>query len=335
MATTHNSPGAPTFVTTDAVAAPEAFDFWRDVICSTFVQLAADPVDDRGFSGSVDHVAVGDVEMTSVVASGQDVRRTKLLIARSAEEFVLLSIQVAGRGRVEQGGRVAELEPGSMAFYDSTRPYRLHFDDAFEQLVVQVPRAGLVRASGLPEDLADVTARALPNTGTAAVVGSFFQALAKARHQDDAVATNLLQPQALSLFAAAAVSATGRPIAPANAAALNKERIHAFVWRQFANPELSVDMVASSCGMSRRTVFRALASEEDGFAGLVRRVRIEHAKNLLLSSPNRPISFVAGASGFASDATFYRAFREIAGITPHQFRESGLVDTVPPELGTL
>lgn len=32
------------------------------------------------------------------------------------------SIQTAACGRLEQDRRIAELTPGSMAFYDSTRP---------------------------------------------------------------------------------------------------------------------------------------------------------------------------------------------------------------------
>ena len=85
---------ARSLFSTRVVDPSEAFDYWRDLISATFVQLTAQPLT-ATFAGSIDRVAVRDLDMTSVVASGQDVRRTKSLIASSSEEFVLASIQVS------------------------------------------------------------------------------------------------------------------------------------------------------------------------------------------------------------------------------------------------
>jgi len=66
-----------------------------------------------------------------------DSRRVEL------EDYFLVSIQTAGRGRIVQDGRVAELSPGDFALYDSTRPYELIFDESFQQHVLQLPGAVL------------------------------------------------------------------------------------------------------------------------------------------------------------------------------------------------
>jgi AraC-like DNA-binding protein len=315
-----NERASPVFLSTSEVDEAEAFDFWRDVICSTFVKLLADPVSEA-FAGSVDHVAVGDLELTAVVAGGQDVRRTRSLISGSSEEFVLASIQVSGLGRIEQDGRVAELEPGALAFYDSTRPYRLYFAGPFEQLVIQVPKRALVAASGLSADLRDVTARRVAGPGCGQVVGSFFRSLAKARHSDDSGSTDVLQPQAMSLLGAAAAWASGRRHAGLDATELNRRRVAEHVARRFSDAALDVGTIARECDMSRRTVFRALEAEEGGLGSLLRRTRVEHAKVLLLNNPHRPIAAVAAACGFGSEASFYRAFRQLCGVTPAEFRE--------------
>ena len=83
------------------------------------------------FSGRIEHVPVGELELSAVVAGSQHVRRTGSLIAQGNEEYLLASIQRRGTGRVEQDGRAATLSPGDIAFYDSTRPYTLHFDNPF------------------------------------------------------------------------------------------------------------------------------------------------------------------------------------------------------------
>ncbi|MBH0138728.1 AraC family transcriptional regulator, partial [Pseudomonas syringae pv. tomato] len=59
------------------------------------------------------------------------------------DEFVLVSLALEGRAQVSQEGREAVLEVGDFAIYDTRRPYRLHFDCAFRQTVVQIPRKSL------------------------------------------------------------------------------------------------------------------------------------------------------------------------------------------------
>jgi hypothetical protein len=125
-------------LTTSTVPTPEAFAYWREMICATFVRLAAEPLTADRFSGRIEHVPVGNLELSAVMAGSQHVRRTRSLIAQGNEEYLLASIQQRGIGRVEQDGRAATLSPGDLAFYDSTRPYTLHFDNPFHQLVVQV-----------------------------------------------------------------------------------------------------------------------------------------------------------------------------------------------------
>jgi AraC-like DNA-binding protein len=303
-------------LSTTQVAAPQAFAYWREMICDTFVQLTAEPVAGASarFSGRIGHVGLGSVEMSTVVAGGQHVRRTPALIARSNEEFLLASIQVRGAGRVEQDGQVAELTSGAMAFYDSTRPYTLHFDGDFEQLVVQLPKDKLV---GLPADTRKFTAQRLDRSGPGGAVGGFFRSLARAQ-RDNPAATSVLQPQAIGMFTAAAACAAGSQ--PTDLS-LERVRVEEFLRRHLADSALDAQRIADACHMSRRTLYRLLGAE--GVAAHLRRLRIEHAQTLLLADPRRPVGAVAAACGFDSEAGFYRAFRVATGLTPGDYRQAG------------
>jgi hypothetical protein len=55
-------------LTTSAVPAGEAFAYWREMICATFVRLAAEPVAAGRFSGRIEHVPLGGIELSAVVA---------------------------------------------------------------------------------------------------------------------------------------------------------------------------------------------------------------------------------------------------------------------------
>jgi AraC-like DNA-binding protein len=58
-----------------------------------------------------------------------------------------------------------------------------------------------------------------------------------------------------------------------------------------------------------------------GFSRYVREYRVEAAKALLLSKPAMSVLAVGMQVGFSSQSNFYEAFRELAGMTPGQFRK--------------
>ncbi len=295
---------------TGSVAESDAFDYWRDMICDAFVQLSARPRSDEPFSGRIDHRDLDDVQLSTVTAGPQQVDRTRSLIARSQEEFVLASIQLDGRGRVHQDGRDAVLAAGSMAFYDSTRPYTLTFDDSFRQLVVQVPRGVLSRRR-----LAAGTAVTLSRQGPARLVSDFFVGLAReCGTESDA---RPLVPHAVGLLDFALGLATDD--AQENQAVL-AGRVRDAITRAAADPDTDVDRVAAACRMSRRTVFRVLAEDGTTFTAQLRAERVRRASVLLRTRPDLPVAAVADRSGFGGDAQLHRAFRRELGTTPARYR---------------
>jgi AraC-like DNA-binding protein len=299
---------------TSAVSAGEAFAYWREMICATFVRLAAEPTATGRFSGRIEHVPMGDLEMSAVLAGGQHVRRTRSLIAQGNEEYLLASIQRSGTGRVEQDGRTALLSPGDIAFYDSTRPYTLHFDNPFHQLVVQVPKRELMLRDTRP-----LTARALRRGTPGGAVSAFFTSLFDATRVGGEQPAVLL-PHAIGLLCSAASFAGGAEPAPAAAAALARERVLEFLRRHLADPSVDADAVAAACHVSRRTLYRILGP--DGVATRLRRMRIEQARAMLLREPGRPVTSIGFACGFDSESGFHRAFRAATGMTPGDYRKA-------------
>jgi AraC-like DNA-binding protein len=295
----------------------DAFAYWRELICATFVRLTAEPVGDGQFRGRIEHVPCGDVELSTVVANSQIVRRTRALIQRDNEEYLLSSIQLDGRLRIEQDGRIAVLSAGDMAFYDSTRPYSLQSDEPSSQLVIQVPKRELSIC-----DTRRLTARTL-GSGTPAVAVSAFLTFLRDAARHDATHTAILVPHTVGLLdAAASFAASTEPGARA-ADALARQRVSDFLHRNFADPWLDARAVAHACNVSRRSLYRLVGA--DGVAAQLRRVRIQRAKQMLIRDPQRPIASVAAACGFESESGFHRAFREATGQTPGDYREA-----IPP-----
>ncbi|TMR28373.1 helix-turn-helix transcriptional regulator [Actinomadura geliboluensis] len=104
------------------------------------------------------------------------------------------------------------------------------------------------------------------------------------------------------------------------AQALARERVLDFLRRNLADPSLDAVRVAEACHVSRRTLYRMLGDE--GVAAWLRRMRIEHAKAMLLHYPERPVGAVGLACGFDSESGFHRAFRAASGMTPGEYRQA-------------
>ena len=93
-------------LTTDNVPLHERAAYWRDLICDVFVQLDCDNVGDS-FSGSIHDRQIGALQLSDVRSSRHDVRRSRRQIAKSTDDFFLVSMQLSGKGLIRQDGREA------------------------------------------------------------------------------------------------------------------------------------------------------------------------------------------------------------------------------------
>lgn len=298
----------------------EAFGYWSDIICDTLVHVAARAAGEAPFAGRIEHAALDGIGLSTVVSGAQQVARTKRMIARDQEEFLLVNIQTEGRSLARQDGRSAVLLPGTMTFLDSTRPYTLEFAGTFSQVIVQIPRTLLPSRS-----LGGVTALELDDRGPGRLVSDFLVGLDRQQRNDPAVAAALL-PHALGLMESVLGWATRGSAPQTSVAALTRERIHRFVRQHIQEPELDAATVAAGCGLSRRSLFRALASDGESLTALIRRLRVARAQCLLRDRPDMPLAAVAAQSGFGGAAQFHRAFRSAVGMTPGMYRAAGNVD---------
>lgn len=94
----------------------------------------------------------------------------------------------------------------------------------------------------------------------------------------------------------------------------------------FTNPSLTIQDLANAVGSNRTYVSNCINRRTGlSFSQYVARYRVEHAQTILCSNEyNTDHEAVASAmalSGFASDQTFYRIFKDLTGLTPLQYRQ--------------
>ena len=106
------------------------------------------------------------------------------------------------------------------------------------------------------------------------------------------------------------------------ATALRKQRL-------FASPDLTIQDLATAVHSNRTYVSRCINRRTGlSFSQYIARYRVEHACQILrdpsYASDHEAITAAIMRSGFSSDQSFYRVFKEITGETPLQYRHKTL-----------
>jgi len=312
-------------LTTDDVPRQQRLEYWTDAICEVFVHLECDAEQLHGgdFFGHILRHRLAHLRLSQVDSAAQRVLRTKRLISRANEDFFLVSVQRQGTGVIMQDGRQAVLKPGDFALYDSTRPYELHFDDSFEQMVLMLP-GDLLRSHIRNSEMLTATAVS-GRQGAGHLLISMIETLKKD--------IDLLQPASAAAIADGAVNilVAGLRTLPAakerslpNMTRYHIARVKAFVDANLTNPDLGIAHIAQALQLSEAHLHRLFRCEETGLGHYIWSSRLEACRKDL-GDPKLSrlaISAVAFKWGFSDAGHFSRAFRSRFGISPRQYRDA-------------
>jgi AraC-like DNA-binding protein len=311
-------------LTTASVPREERLAYWTDMVCNVYVQLGCDAAETDDFNGTIHNHTLPSLDLSVVTSCAQEVSRTPALIARSTDDYFLVSIQTAGSGVISQDGRDAVLSPGDFALYDSTRPYQLHFRENFQQIVLKLPGD---RLRGIVRETEKLTATKVSGReGAGHLLIGMIHTL-----WDD---VDALQPASalavadgvLNILVAGlqTLPVANRP-ALTNLAAYHLARIKGLIDEQLSDPLLSVSGIAAQLGISVGHVFRLFKSEAVTPSQYIWNRRLEACCRDLLDArlATRSVSEIAYSRGFNDAAHFSRVFRERYGRSPREWRQTG------------
>jgi len=313
----------PQQLSTDVVPQAQRLAFWADMVCSTYVQLDCDTAAGAStIEGTIGAATLATLQLSQVTSTAQVVRRTPARIARSSEDFFLVSIQTRGVGRIEQDGRSARLAPGDFALYDSTRPYALHFDGPFQQFVLRLP--GPTLRSALRDTQALTASTVSGQRGAGHLMISMIRSLVADIHtlapeSASAVAESVTQILVAGLAGLPAAQRT--PVS--QRAAYHRQQIKACIRARLHEPGLSVAAIAAELRLAPSSLHRAWQGEGCTIAECIWAQRLDAARRDLCNPAQRArsVSAIAFSWGFNDAAHFSRAFRARFGCAPRELRD--------------
>ena len=309
---------------TDGVPAYRRLALWQDIVCDVYVQLDCSSDLGSAFNGRVARAPLGEASCTEVSSQQQRVYRTRSRIARSHEDFFLIALGKHGVGGVAQDGRETVLRPGEFTIYDTTRPYELRFDDAFTQVILQVPRDMLLRRVPGTETLTAISFGS--DRPLQKLAHDFVYRLCQSADEIQPEHAVRLSEQAVDLVAMALSERLGTQALPSTRRLALLHRLKAHVRTHLADSDLSISETATALGVSPRYVNDLLSEEGTSFQRFVLTERLAQCQRDLASPilAHRHVSEIAFAWGFNDVSHFGRVFRERYGLSPRDFRNQKL-----------
>ncbi|GAA1287930.1 helix-turn-helix domain-containing protein [Pseudonocardia aurantiaca] len=311
----------PIVLNIDAIAAGDRAEVWHDSCARTFVGVDVRPALDEPIGGRVRAYDLGDLVVGEIDASGQGMARTQQLIDRTDEQYLLLTLQTRGTGRVAQGDRRTLLRPGECAIFESHRPFELNFDAAFDVWVFGFPRH-LVRLA--EHERRQLAAQSVSfRTGLAGVASRALQDLAL--HSEDLAGEPPGSVLSMANDLVVTMFAEHLPKNSERGGALQATmpmRVKHYIDQRLADPALAPGDVAAAFGISTRYLHRLFETEHETVAQYIRDRRLERCRLQLLDPrlSGHTISTLAHGCGFGDLSGFNRAFWAKYGMTPRQLR---------------
>ncbi|MGI5479433.1 helix-turn-helix domain-containing protein [Streptomyces lavendofoliae] len=276
--------------------------------------------------GRYGHLHVTTLDVTPHRISGVRVADSDTLPLRHELPDLVIAVQAAGTGVLEQEGRRARLSEADMALFTTARSVTLDFPEPSRMHLLRLPQAVPPVSN---DALSDVLVTAIhPETELGALLAPLLASLAEAAprwrpqvpHRMAGHVTALLTALITDHVAGNRPTADARPAAGIDLMA----RIRSYINVHLAEPELSPRSIAAAHHISVRYLHRLFSDEGTTISRWIQQQRLEEAgRDLARHGRNGPtISFIAHRWGFVNANHFSRAFRNRYGMTPRDWRDS-------------
>ena len=308
------------FLSTDSVGQKDRFAFWREAVCDSYVQLDCYSNEPERFDGEIILNRMTQLSTSFVTGSQQVVTRRKRDISRSTEASFLISLQLNQNGLLEQSGREAILSPGDFALYSSTDRYSLNLPDKFRQLVIQVPRADLIRRLPNADMLTGITVSGHSVFG--GLVNDGVMRLVSAIDRSNEIVKECMQNTIVDLFVTGLATLDQAKFELRRPEQQILLRANAFLQSNLHNPNLDRAMLANAIGLSVRRLSEIYQADGSSIAATIWNMRLSKiASDLLDKRYSRySISEISHMWGVLNLQSLTRKFKSEFGITPSEYR---------------
>lgn len=239
-------------------------------------------------------------------------------VAAGMGKYLKLVWQLGGTMRYEDANGAFEIKPGELLLTPMNGDYRIEMREGHDALLIAFDPTDEPRWSALASDA--IGTRIEGGDGTNAAAGGVNALLT--RSQGDRTAELAARVMIDLALASTRETATHEPPLLARAALC--------IVRKIADPGYGPNELARDVGMSRRSLYTGLGRLGTTPGALIRRIRLDRARQEIVKNDGRPLLDIALANGFPDGTSLSHAFQRAFGRSPSALRkEVALVGTLP------
>ncbi|HSG57019.1 MAG TPA: AraC family transcriptional regulator [Paracoccaceae bacterium] len=305
--------------TSTGLAQRDAISAWRDWAASTIAPIEVEVFDPNAFAARWVSHGIGQLRLLHLHAPAQRVTHTGLEgQAMRATPSIQLVYARVGVLVTTMAGRTFDVSPGQFVLLDNTRFYCMEMATEHEAVDLMMPQGWLERY--LPDPAALLARPISAREGWGAPLGALVETIL----DGGLIHAPLPRPLIAEQFGRLLALATGTPEAEEAPRHRNQlaSRILRRIESDYADPDLSPEMVAGQIGISKRYLQTLLAASGTSFVAELNATRLERASELLADprAASLPVADIAFRAGFLDPGYFTRLFRKRFGITPREWR---------------
>ncbi|WP_306317093.1 MULTISPECIES: helix-turn-helix domain-containing protein [unclassified Streptomyces] len=309
----------------------QRWEAWRQMAIASHETSEITTEHTADFDATLRVLGLGAVHVSTLTCPSLGSNRTSRLIRQSDPELYHLTFARRGSIAMDHADRQVVQGEGVLTLSTTSRPYRAQVApgrdgvaNRFTLVQALLPRALLP----VPADAADrLLGVPLPaHDGPGALFAQCVDRLA-------ADTTSYAPAQAARLggvILGLAASLLGHHLdtdhVPSADSRTRRDtltvRVHAFIEQHLGDPGLGPDLIAAAHHISVRSLHRLFQGQGTTVGAVVRRHRLERARQDLADPAlnTRPVHAIAARCGFPRPADFTRSFRTAYGLPPRDYR---------------
>ena len=311
----------PTFaVSADDIGGEAAFQVYREATRDVFVSSLPSGASSSAYRMEMTAWHLGTMMMGSIRSSALEFHRSRDIVAASGLNHVMVQLYKSGGFVGHADAYPIAVEAGDICIFDMSRTLRTVATD-FHNLTLMIPRPFFEAAM---DDVQSLHGIVLPHAKPlAGLLASYMVALEERMPALRAREAEAAARGTVALLTTV-LAACRRPVSDTHVREIASpfREIASHIDHHIHDAQLEPESIASAFGLSRATLYR-IFEPIGGVADFIRRRRLTGAA-LDLASPElrrKKVSEIGYRWGFASEASFSRAFKSHFGINPKMARD--------------
>jgi len=301
------------------------FVTFADAASAVFCPMVCNQADGSAqpFHAQLTNTRLDRIHLARIVTSAVNVERRKQDIAQvSGDASYLVKFQLDGEGLVSHRGLEAHLKRGDFVMCTTNEPYQLRFPADYQMATLAVPHTVLHNMFKTPEDFLGV--KMCGQSPVHGLLSQFINSLVDRLDRLEPDIIQRLEANILDLLVTSlhAESRNDRDEGAIRALS-QREEIKRFIAMNLRDYQLSIDVIASAHGISKRYLHLLFQEEGISVSRFIQQQRLEACHRALLNADMQHLSTteIALTFGFGDLSHFYRCFKAQFQITPGQLRE--------------